>query len=117
MHLYGKINNETTHLLIYTTNEFEDQIKKLIPWVSNFTIHFVTNNSITTLDQAYKARYHLFTLPHVSEYGTILYLDTDIIINNNLNYVFDLCREDKLYAVSEFSIDHDYEFWGKLFFL
>ena len=116
MHLYGKINNETTHLLIYTTNEFEDQIKKLIPWVSNFTIHFVTNNSITTLDQAYKARYHLFTLPHVSEYGTILYLDTDIIINNNLNYVFDLCREDKLYAVSEFSIDHDYEFWGKLFF-
>ena len=116
MYLYGNVNNDTTHLLIYTTTLFEEEIKKTITWISHFTIHFVTNNSITTLDQAYKARYQLFSLPHVSEYGTILYLDTDVIINNKLDYVFDLCKEDKLYAVDEFTIDNNYGYWGKLFF-
>jgi len=82
---------------------------------------FVINDNYKTIETACKARLDLFDLLVTTEYKynyqKILYLDTDIIVKGNLNLVFDLCTQDKLYVLEEGSIDNDSDFWGKTLFL
>jgi hypothetical protein len=60
----------------------------------------------------------LFNLPSTINYNKILYLDTDIIIKDNINKVFDVCEQDILYVLEEEGgkIDSDTDFWGKTLF-
>lgn len=106
LYLFGNVNYQTTHLLIYTSNEFKKMIEK-ISLTKNFTIHFVINDSKNTKLDSCKARLDLFKFYIVKYYENILYLDTDIIINNDINCLFDLCQEDILYCSYEnqFKID------------
>ena len=62
----------------------------------------------------------MFNLSCVNSYNNILYLDTDIVINSDINSVFQICQEDKLYASYEagFNINDAKigNIWGKRLF-
>jgi hypothetical protein len=109
LYLYGNVNKSTTDILIYTSSEFKDIIKNIF-WYKYFNIKIVINDLKNTKVDACKARFDIFKILNINEYNynNILYLDTDIIINGDINKIFDICQDDKLYAVFEnhFTIDH-----------
>lgn len=119
LYLYGNVNSSTTHLLVYTTSEFKNIIQN-IPWINYFTINFIINDSIVNKLSACKSRFDIFNFDITNKYQNILYLDTDIIINNDINKIFEICKEDKLYASYEsgFKIDDPIHGnnWGKRLF-
>ena len=58
-------------------------------------------------EDAFCARLHIFQYEKIGLYKKVLYVDTDIVIQGNLKKIFDLCREDRLYALSENMIDKE----------
>jgi hypothetical protein len=117
--LYGQLNNDSVEILIYTSTQFMKIIKLCsYPIVTKLT-KFEINDNYKTVEKACKSRLDLFDLlvPTKYNYQKILYLDTDIIVKGNLNLLFDLCTEDKLYVLEEGSIDSDTNFWGKSLFI
>jgi len=97
--------------LILTSDDFLPDIEELsssieIP-LKTFTI------DPTKLAGAAFARLNIFEFPEIYNYEKVLYLDTDIIIQGDLQKVFELDIEDKLYAMSEGTIEHEIHggFW------
>jgi lipopolysaccharide biosynthesis glycosyltransferase len=123
--LYGELKDSNTDILIYTSTQFMKVIK-LCPYpIINELTKFEINDNYKTVEKACKARLDLFDLlvPTNKKYNyqknlyqKILYLDTDIIVKGNLQNIFDLCHEDKLYVLEEGSINSDTDFWGKTLF-
>jgi len=113
--IYGNLDNNT-HILVYTSTAFMNIIKK--SHLFNEKIKFEINDTYNNIDRACKARLDLFNLPSTINYNKILYLDTDIIIKDNINKVFDVCEQDILYVLEEEGgkIDSDTDFWGKTLF-
>ena len=105
-------NNE---ILIYTSSTFMEKIKQSNLFYSEF-IKFKINDSYTSVDEACKARLDLFDFTNITKYDKILYLDTDIVIKDDINKVFDVCNDDLLYAFEEGVIDHESDYWGKSLF-
>jgi len=57
----------------------------------------------------------IFQYPNVDKYEKILYLDTDVLVNSDVNPLFNTeISSDKLYALEEGNIGH--VFWGAQFF-
>lgn len=112
--IYGNLE-ENTNILIYTSTPFMNKIKQSHLLV-NDKIKFEINDTYNNIDKACKARLDLFKLPSVTNYNKILYLDTDILIKDNINKVFDVCEEDILYTLEEGKIDSEYDYWGKTLF-
>jgi len=87
----------------------------------NEKIKFEINDTYTNLDLACKARLDVFKLPSIANYKKILYIDTDVLIKDDVNKVFDIIHDDVLYALQEGVLNNnipDYEdYWGakKLF--
>jgi lipopolysaccharide biosynthesis glycosyltransferase len=79
-------------------------------------IKFEINDTYNTIDKACKARLDLFNLPTINNYAKILYLDTDIIIKDDINKVFNVCKDDILYVLEEGTIDSVHDYWGKHLF-
>jgi predicted O-methyltransferase YrrM len=79
-------------------------------------IKFEINDTYNNLDSACKARLDLFNLPSVTQYDKILYLDTDILVKDDINKVFDVCTEDTMYVLEEGWIDHSHDYWGNTLF-
>ena len=63
---------------------------------NNEKIKFEINDAYNNIDKACKARLDLFNLPSVKNYNKILYLDTDILVKDDINKVFNVCEEDIL---------------------
>lgn len=82
----------------------------------NEKIKFEINDTYNDIEKACKARLDLFNLASVKNYKKILYLDTDILVKDNINKVFDVCEEEFLYTLEEGEIDSDTDFWGKSLF-
>jgi lipopolysaccharide biosynthesis glycosyltransferase len=113
--LYGLLNNNT-EILIYTSTKFM-KIINLCPFpIVNQLTKFEINDTYNTIETACKARLDLFQLQSVQKYSKILYLDTDILVKGNIQSIFDICIQDKLYVLEEGSIDSDTDFWGKTLF-
>jgi predicted O-methyltransferase YrrM len=112
--IYGNLD-DNTHILVYTSTIFMDIIKQSHLFYDE-KIKFEINDTYNTVDQACKARLDLFNLSFIKNYDKILYLDTDILIKDDINKVFDICKEDLLYTLEEGEIDSDLEFWGKCLF-
>ena len=113
MKLYGRVNFDTTDILIITDEELQPRIAKLgvdigIP----LKFHLIT---ILTKWEASCARLVIFDWDEISDYDKLLYIDTDILINRDMMPMFDVdLRGDKLYAKAEGYLGSSY--WGGQFF-
>lgn len=102
------------HLLVYTSTPFMNQIKQSHLFDEE-TIKFEINDTYNNIDKSCKARLDLFKLPSIINYHKILYLDTDILVKDDINKVFNVCEEDILYVLEEGTIiEHDH--WGNTLF-
>jgi O-methyltransferase len=96
-----------TDILILTTSDFLPNIKEKINNV--FNVKYMILDNLTTLFQAGCARLNIFSYENIDKYEKILYLDTDILVAKSLNNLFDLeISSDKIYALEEGTIEHDY---------
>ena len=111
--LKGELNKENTDILIITSPIFQPIIQKEL---SNFDLPFYYYIlDLYTLFDAGCARLNIFNYDNIDKYNKILYLDTDILINNNLNILFNLeISPNKIYSLEEGNIGN--ENWGGLFF-
>ena len=110
IYIYGNIDNETD-ILIYTSTAFMNIIKNSN--LCNDRIKFELNDNYNDIDSACKSRLDLFDLPTAQNYKVFLYLDSDVLIKNNIRLIFELNDEDTLYALEEGRIDNDpHDWWG-----
>ena len=112
--IYGNLDDNTS-ILVYTSTTFMNMIKQSHLFNSEKII-FEINDTYNDVDKGCKARLDLFNLSSIADFNKILYLDTDILVKDDINKVFDVCREDILYVLEESSITHDWDFWGKTLF-
>ena len=110
----GNLDNNT-NILVYTSTNFMNIIKQSHLF-SDEKIKFEINDTYNDIDKACKSRLDLFNLPSIINYDKILYLDTDILVKDNINKVFDLCKENLLYVLEEGEINNDNDYWGKTLF-
>ena len=112
--IYGDLDYNT-NILVYTSTQFMIKIKQSHLF-NNEKIKFEINDTYDSIDRACKARLDLFNLPYITNYNKILYLDTDILVKDDINKVFDVCQEDILYVLEEGEICSDSDYWGKTLF-
>ena len=118
--IYGNLDTNTC-ILIYTSTLFMNKIKESHLFNSE-KIKFEINDTYNNIDKACKARLDFFNLASIINYNKILYLDTDILVKDNINKVFDVCKDDILYVLEEGNIaTHQFnhvgcDFWGKTLF-
>jgi lipopolysaccharide biosynthesis glycosyltransferase len=108
--IYGDLDINT-HVLIYTSTNFMNKIKQCHLFDSE-KMCFEINDNYNCIEKACKARLDLFNLDSVKNYNKILYLDTDILVKDKINKVFDVCKDDILYVLEEGNIDHEQDWWG-----
>lgn len=112
--LYGNLG-ENTHVLVYTSSEFMNMIKQHPLFDSN-KIKFEINDTYNDVDSACKSRIDVFDLLQINNYEKILYLDSDILVKDDIHQVFDVCKDDILYTLEEGAIDSPTDFWGNILF-
>jgi len=112
--IYGNLD-DNTHILVYTSTQFMNRIKQSHLF-NEEKIKFEINDNIDNIDKACKARLDLFQLPSITNYKKILYLDTDILVKDDIKKVFDVCEQDILYVLEEGDICADTIYWGKELF-
>jgi hypothetical protein len=99
-------------VLIITEPGFRDSID-VLQSIFPFMVYYM-DNKITLFD-AGCARLYIFSWDKIMDYSKILYLDTDVLLNNDLSNIFDVNLDDeKLYAYEEGSIHNN--FWGGFLF-
>jgi lipopolysaccharide biosynthesis glycosyltransferase len=112
--LYGNLDNDT-HILVYTSSEFMHKIKQSRLFDES-KIKFEINDTYNNVDLACKSRIDVFQFPQIHNYEKILYLDADILIKDDIRRVFDVCKDDVLYAIEEGEIDNNLDYWGNSLF-
>ena len=109
----ANINKETTDILIITSPSFHHKIQKELESF-DLPLHYYLSD-LNTLMEAACSRLKIFQYDKIDKYQKILYLDTDVLINSDVNTLFDIeISSEKLYALEEGNIDHD--FFGSQFF-
>jgi len=109
----SNFNKQNTDILIVTSESFKPIIQKELS-IFDLPIYYYILN-VNTLFEAGCARLNIFNYENINKYDKILYLDTDILINNNINILLDHdISNDKIYALEEGTIKHQY--WGGLLF-
>ena len=111
--IYGNLENDIK-LLVYTSTPFMNMIKQ--SHLFSEQIIFEINDTYHDIDKACKARLDLFNLKSITDYDKILYLDTDILIKDDIHKVFNVCKKDILYVLEEDKIDNCYDYYGKTLF-
>jgi len=104
--LFSKV--DTIDFLVFTTYEFSKDIQDISKTLNiPISMKFFT---FTSMHESSCARLYIFDYEHVSSYDKILYIDTDIIVQNDLSVLFDVLTEleDKVYALDEGTIEHEY---------
>jgi len=112
--IYGDLDYNT-NILVYTSTSFMNIIKQHSLFNKD-KIKFEINDTYNNIDKACKARLDLFNLPSIKNYNKILYLDTDILVKDDINKVFNVCEEDILYVLEEGEINSNFDNWGKTLF-
>lgn len=98
--------------LVMTSPEFVPHINALSATLKiPINIHLL---QVSSAHEASCARLHIFNYEHIASYEKILYIDTDIIVQNDIQSLFAIDLENKLYALQESTIDK--ECWGGWFF-
>jgi glycosyltransferase involved in cell wall biosynthesis len=100
MRLYS--STSTFDILIMTTEEFRKDLE-LVARELRIQILIYTL-PLKTVFEAACARLRVFDWEEIGAYKTALYLDTDILVKGDLEPLFDLVTEDKLYAIESGTI-------------
>jgi hypothetical protein len=109
----GNINKETTDILIITSPSFQPLIQKELEGF-DLPLHYYILD-LHTLFEAGCARLNIFKYDNIGKYNTLLYLDTDILVNFDVNVLFNLdISTEKIYGFENGFIGH--AFWGSMFF-
>jgi len=110
--IYG-ILDANTDMLVYTSTKFMNIIRSSHLFYDK--IKFELNDNI---DNVYKARLDLFNFRCINNYNKILYLDINSIVKDDINKIFNVCKDDVLYVLEENLInsDLDEDWWGKTLF-
>ncbi len=108
--IYGDLD-ENTHILLYTSTQFMNKIKQSHLF-NDEKIKFEINDTYDNIDKACKARLDLFNLSCITNYNKILYLDTNILVKDDINKVFNVCKEDILYVLEEGELTQDNNWYG-----
>jgi hypothetical protein len=111
---YGNLD-DNTDIVVYTSTPFMNKIKQSHLFNDN-KIKFEINDTYDNIDKACKARLDLFNLHSITNYTKILYLDTDILVKDDINNVFNVCEKDILYVLEEGSLEEQVTFWGRTLF-
>ena len=112
--LKSKIDVNNTDILIITSPEFQPLIEKELS--VTLPIKYYTLN-LHTLFEAGCARLNIFKYECINSYDKILYLDTDILINSDINILFNIdILHDKIYTLEEGTIGSGAPWWGAEFF-
>jgi len=112
--IYGNLD-EDIDILVYTSTQFMNTIKQ--SHLFNAKIVFEINDTYSNIDKACKSRLDLFELPSTTKYAKILYLDTDILVKDDINILFDVCEKDILYVLEEGDLGQDtHDYYGKSLF-
>lgn len=114
IYIYGELN-ESSDILIYTNTNFMNKIRNSSLY--NDKLIFKINDNIQNKEEASITRYDIFDLNIIDNYAKILYLDTDIIVIKNIQKIFDLVLENKIYVMEEGSINDEVNYWGKDLFI
>lgn len=112
--IYGNLDL-CTNILVYTSTPFMNIIKQSHLF-NDEKIKFEINDTYNDIDKSCKARLDLFNLSSIKNYNKILYLDTDIVVKDDIHKVFDVCIEDILYVLQEGEINSAFNYWGKSLF-
>jgi len=101
----ANINKETTDILIFTSPSFQPIIQNELSSFNLPITYWILN--LHTLFQAGCARLTIFKYPNISKYENILYIDTDILLNSDVNVLFNLeLSINKIYALEEGTIEN-----------
>jgi len=111
--LYGTLDPSTTDILLLTDMVLQPRIEEVAQKIGiRLKYHLLT---VTEKWESSAARLHIFEYPSIDTYDTILYIDTDVLVNKDINVLLNLhIHDDKLYAVPEGQIGCSY--WGGEFF-
>lgn len=111
--LYANLNVDTTDILVFTDETLHPQIEAVAQRLGLPVLYsFLT---IDTKWEASCARLKLFGYEHIDNYDKILYIDTDILLNKDINTLFALdILDTKVYATGEGRLG--VEWWGSQFF-
>ena len=112
--VYGNLN-DNINILVYTSTPFMNIIKKSHLF-NDEKMNFEINDTYNNIDKACKARLDLFKFSSITNYNKILYLDTDILIKDDIKKVFDICEDDVLYVLEEGGIHYNNDCWGNTLF-
>jgi len=92
--------------LIFTSAEFSQDIQNISKQLNiNISIKLF---SFSSMHESACARLYIFDYENISSYDTILYIDTDIIVQNDISNIFELAIENKVYGLDEGTIEHEY---------
>jgi lipopolysaccharide biosynthesis glycosyltransferase len=108
---FGKSENNVDYLVISNTI-YEKKILNLFEKYNiKGNIWLIPDNSFVT---ALCSRLFIFDYENINNYNKILYLDTDILITNKLDNIFNFDMENILYVLKEGTTDGLY--WGRELF-
>jgi hypothetical protein len=113
INIYGNLD-DNIDILVYTSTPFMNMIKQSHLFTER--VKFEINDTYDNIDLACKARLDVFNLESVSNYNKILYLDTDILIKDDIVKVFNVVNDDILYVLEEESIDAAHGNHGTILF-
>ena len=114
IYLKSNIDPTTTHILLITSCNFQPIIEKILEKF-NLPIHYFILN-LRSLFEAGCARLNIFKYEKIDNYDKILYLDTDILLNNDINTLFNInILDNKIYALEEGRISVG-NYYGSKFF-
>lgn len=108
--LFNKEYLENLDFLVITEEAFQSEITEIGIRLGH-PIQTWILPSVTKIFFAALMRYTIFSWPFLQNYSKVLYCDTDILITNKLDRVFNILQDsDKLYTLREGILGQDY--WG-----
>lgn len=106
MKVFSRTENFLFDILVMTNPDFENEVRHISELVQiPVKIHLC---DFKTLHESSCARLYIHDYSEIDSYEKILYIDTDIIVQNDLTPLLSEPLEDKIYALSEGTIEHEY---------
>jgi hypothetical protein len=108
----GNIQQTTTDILIITSPLFQPLIQKKLEKIKLPIRYYLLD--LHTLMESSCCKLRIFNYEHIDKYQKLLYLDTDVLINSDMNVLFDrIIPDNKLHTLEEGSLGDD--LWGLFF--